>query len=61
MAGALLFDGKIRQSDALFCFGLRDLGILYSQTVIQGTIDVFPTFIGARFGGKDCGLSTCKP
>jgi hypothetical protein len=30
LAGALLFDEKIRQSGALFWFGLRDVGILNS-------------------------------
>jgi hypothetical protein len=34
------FDEKIRQSAALFWFGLRDIGILYSQAIIQITIDV---------------------
>jgi hypothetical protein len=43
-AGALLFDEKIRQSAALFWFGLWDVGILYSRAVIQRTIDVSPTF-----------------
>jgi hypothetical protein len=59
LTGALLFDEKI-QSAALFWFGLLYVGILYSQAVIQRTIDVPPTFFGARFGGKDRGLSTCK-
>jgi hypothetical protein len=45
LAGALLFDEKIRQSTALFWFGLRDVGILYSQAVIQRTIDVSPAFL----------------
>jgi hypothetical protein len=45
LAGALLFDEKIRQSAALFWFGLRDVGILYSQAVIQRTIDVSPAFL----------------
>jgi hypothetical protein len=40
LAGALLFDEKLRQSAALFWFGLRDVGILYSRAVIQRTIDV---------------------
>jgi len=41
LAGELLFDKKIRKSDALFWFGLRDVGILqifYSQAVTQRTI-----------------------
>jgi hypothetical protein len=41
--GALLFDGKIRQSAPLFWFGLQDVGILqifYSRSVIQRTISL---------------------
>jgi hypothetical protein len=45
LAGALLFDEKIRQSAALIWFGLRDVGILYSKAVIQRTIDVSPAFL----------------
>jgi hypothetical protein len=45
LAGALLFDEKIRQSAALFWFELRDVGILYSRPVIQKTIDVSPAFL----------------
>jgi hypothetical protein len=45
LAGALLFDEKFRQSAALFWFGLRDVGILYSRAIIQRTIDVSPTFL----------------
>ena len=45
LAGALLFDEKIRQNAALFWFGLRDVGILYSQAAIQRTIDVSPAFL----------------
>jgi hypothetical protein len=44
LAGALLFDEKICQTAALFWFGLRDVGILYSRAVIQRTIDVSPAF-----------------
>jgi hypothetical protein len=39
-----LIDEKIRQIAALFWFGLRDVGILYSRDVIIRTIDVSPTF-----------------
>jgi hypothetical protein len=61
LAGALLFDEKIHQIAALFWFGVRDVEILYSQAAIQ-TINVFPAFLEhAWFGGKDRGLSTCKP
>jgi hypothetical protein len=45
LAGALLFNEKIHQSDALFWFGLRDVGILYSQAVTQRTIEVSPAFL----------------
>jgi hypothetical protein len=45
LAGALLFNEKIRKSAALFWFGLRDVGILYSPTVIQRTTDVFPAVL----------------
>jgi hypothetical protein len=41
LAGALLFDEKIRQSAVLFWFGLRDVRILqifYSRAVIQRTV-----------------------
>jgi hypothetical protein len=44
LVGALLFDEKICQSAALFWFKLQDVGILYSQAIIQRTIDVFPQF-----------------
>jgi hypothetical protein len=37
LAGSLLFDEK--------WFGLWDVGILYSQAVIQRTIDVSPAFL----------------
>jgi hypothetical protein len=45
LACTLLFDEKIRQSAALFWFGLRDAGILYLRAVIQRTIDVSPEFL----------------
>ncbi len=45
LAGALLFDEKIRQRTALFWFGLRDVGILHSRAIIQRTIVVSPTFL----------------
>jgi hypothetical protein len=46
LAGALLFDEEIRQSAALFWFGLWYVGILYLHGVIQRTIDVSPAFLG---------------
>jgi hypothetical protein len=45
LAGALLFDEKIRHSAALFGFGLRDVEILYSQAAIQRKFDVSPAFL----------------
>jgi hypothetical protein len=45
LAGAILFDEKICQSAALSCSGLQDVGILYSQVVVQRTIDVSPAFL----------------
>jgi hypothetical protein len=39
------FDDKIHQKVALFWFGLRDVGILYSQAVIQRPIVYFPAFL----------------
>jgi hypothetical protein len=45
MAGALLFDEKIRQNVALFWFGFRAVGILYSRAGIQRTIDISPAFL----------------
>jgi hypothetical protein len=38
LAGALLFDEKIRQSSPLFWFGLRNDGILYIQAAIPRPI-----------------------
>jgi hypothetical protein len=45
LAGAILFDEKICQSAALFWFGMRDVGIIYTQAVIQRTIYVSLTFL----------------
>jgi hypothetical protein len=45
LAGALSFDEKIRQSAALFWFGLRNDGILYRRAAIQRTIDFSPSFL----------------
>jgi hypothetical protein len=52
LAGALLFDEKIHQSAALFWFGLRDVGILYSRAVIQRTIAVSPAFLDPGLAEK---------
>jgi hypothetical protein len=45
LAGALLFDEKIRQSSPLFWFGLRNDGILYIQAAIPRTIVKSPAFL----------------
>jgi hypothetical protein len=45
LTGALSFDEKIRQSAALFWFGLRNDVILYLRAAIQRTIDVSPAFL----------------
>jgi hypothetical protein len=45
LAGALLFDEKIRQSSPLFWFGLRNDGILYLQAAIPRTIVDSPAFL----------------
>jgi hypothetical protein len=36
---------KIRQSAALFCFGLRNDEIFYLRAAIQRTIDASPAFM----------------
>jgi hypothetical protein len=51
LAGALSFDEKIRQSAALFWFGLRNDGIFYMQAAIQRTIDVSPAFMEYGLAG----------
>jgi hypothetical protein len=45
LPGALLFVEKIHHRAALFWFGLRDVEIFYSRTVIQRTIFDFPAFL----------------
>jgi hypothetical protein len=45
LAVTLSFDEKIRQSAALFWFGLRNDGIFYMRAAIQRTIDVSPAFM----------------
>jgi hypothetical protein len=45
LASTRLFDEKIRQSVALLWFELWDVGILYSQAVIQRPIVDFPAFL----------------
>jgi hypothetical protein len=55
LAGALLFDEKIRQSAALFWFGVRDVGylqIFYSGAVIQRTIVDSPAFLETGLAEK---------
>ncbi len=45
LAGALSLDQKIRQSAALFRFGLRNDEILYLQAATQRSIDASPAFM----------------
>jgi hypothetical protein len=45
LAGALSFDEKIRQSAALFWFGLQNDGIFLLRAAIQRTIDISPAFL----------------
>jgi hypothetical protein len=49
LAGALLFDEKIRQSAALFWFGLLEFFHFRLSLIF-----------GDSFGGNDCGLCPCK-
>ncbi len=43
---------KIRQNVALFWFGLRDAGILYSHAVIQNPIVYIPAFLETGLAEK---------
>jgi hypothetical protein len=52
LAGARLFDEKIRQNVALFWFGLRNVGILYSQATIQRQVFDFPAFLETGLAEK---------
>ncbi len=55
MAGGLLFHEKIRQSAALFWFGLRDVGILqifYSRAAVQRTNVDYPAFLETGLAEK---------
>jgi hypothetical protein len=45
LAGALSFDETIRQSAALFWFGLWNVGIFYLRAAIQRTIDISTAFL----------------
>jgi hypothetical protein len=46
LAGALLFDEKIRQSAALFWFGLRMMEFFtYEPQSKERTIDISPAFL----------------
>jgi hypothetical protein len=45
LAGALSFDDKIRQSGALFWFGLQNDEIFYLRAAIQRTLDASPAFM----------------
>jgi hypothetical protein len=59
LAGTLLFDEKIRESAALFWFGLRNVEVLHSQAEIQRTFDVPPEFLERGSAKKK--KPTCKP
>jgi hypothetical protein len=64
LAGALLFDEKIRQSVAQFWFGLWDVRVLqifFSQAVIQRTIVDFLAFLETGLEEKDCSLWPYNP
>jgi hypothetical protein len=52
LAGARLFYEKIRQNVALFWFGLRDAGILYSHAVIQNPIVYISAFLETGLAEK---------
>jgi hypothetical protein len=57
LAGALLFDEKIRQSSGLDC-GMME----FFTHKPQSQEHLFtPRIFGARFGGKDRGLWPIKP
>jgi hypothetical protein len=43
---------KIRQNGALLWFGLRNVGILYSQAAIQRPIVYFPSFLETGLAEK---------
>jgi hypothetical protein len=62
LAGALLFDEKIRQS-SLFWFGLRNNGILYIQAAIPRTIVESPAFLehGSAEKIAECAHTTRDP
>jgi hypothetical protein len=63
LAGALLFNKKIRQSSPLFWFGLRNDRILYLQAAIQRTIGDSPVFLehGSAEKIAVCGHTTRDP
>jgi hypothetical protein len=63
LAGALFFDEKIRQSSALFWFGLWNDGILYLQDAIPRTIIDSPAFLehGSAEKIAVCGHTTRDP
>jgi hypothetical protein len=59
LAGARLFDEKIRQNVALFWFGLRDVRVSSNILLTSRnpkTNCCLSRIFGAWFGGKDCGL-----
>jgi hypothetical protein len=52
LAGALSFYEKIRQSAALFWFGLWNEGIFYLRAATQITMDISPAFFEHGFAKK---------
>jgi hypothetical protein len=48
LAGALLFDEKMRKIAALFWFGLRDVGTVYFRAIIQRINDFSPAFLAEK-------------
>jgi hypothetical protein len=63
LAGALLFNEKIRQRSPLLWFGLQNDGILYLQAAIQRTIVDSPAFLEHGSAEKIvvCGHTTRDP
>jgi hypothetical protein len=49
LAGTLLFAEQIRQSAALFWFGLRNVEVLHSQAAIQRTIETIKNLVPRLF------------
>jgi hypothetical protein len=63
LAGARLFDEKIRQNSGLDCGMLEFLQIFFSQAIIQRSIVDFPAFLEQGLAEKiaDCDHTTRDP